>query len=206
MERAMENMIMERVLERNIEHTEMSARIAKTREYLDYIEEHCSNVRKAWKEISEKCKDMRFVWDDYVWFTINDAVLQHDLSKLDEEEFVQYRKAFYPTEVEKAVNGKYDMSAAWESHKANNPHHWENWTKIAAEDPYTHEVHCVHMVIDWTAMGYKFGDTAKEYYERNKDRISLPQWAIEFIYEIFRRVESVSEENDVKHRDYGRPI
>ena len=44
------------------------------------------------------------------------------------------------------------------------------------------------MVLDWMAMGYKFGDTAQEYYEKNKEKIELPDWAIEFIYEIFRRV------------------
>ncbi len=41
--------------------------------------------------------------------------------------------------------------------------------------------------------GYKFGDTAKEYYERNKDKISLLPEHEAFIYEIFNRIE--------KHRE-----
>lgn len=162
--------------------------IEKTRQYLDYVEEHYLNVQRAWKEISNKCKDMRFVWDDYVYFSIDEEVKRHDMSKLSEYEFVQYRKAFYPTE-EETGEGKYDMSAAWENHKANNPHHWENWTMIESDSPYVHEIHCIHMLIDWTAMGYKFGDTAQSYYEKNKGKIILPEWAVGFIYDVFSRIQ-----------------
>jgi hypothetical protein len=35
------------------------------------------------------------------------------------------------------------------------------------------------------AMGYEFGDTAQEYYENNKDKIFLPEWAIKEMYKIF---------------------
>ena len=41
------------------------------------------------------------------------------------------------------------------------------------------------MVIDWVAMGFEFGDTAKSYYESNKEKIVIPKWAEEFMYEIF---------------------
>lgn len=158
--------------------------IKKTREYLDYIEDHVLNVQKAWSELQDKCKDMRFISDDYVWALIDDYVKQHDLSKLSEHEFIQYRKSFYPLEHE----SKFDMSEAWEHHKENNPHHWENWTKKSGWIPFEWEVHCVHMVIDWMAMGYKFGDTAQSYYESNKDKIELPDYAVKFIYEIFERI------------------
>ena len=160
--------------------------IEKTQEYLSYIKEHVLNVRKAWGELQEKCKDMRFMWDDYYFFSISDEVDFHDISKLSEQEFVQYRKSFYPTDTEP----KYDISEAWEHHKNKNPHHWENWTSIKWVDNPTVEVHMVHMVLDWMAMGYKFGDTAQEYYESNKDKIKLPDYAVKFIYEIFSRIES----------------
>ena len=52
------------------------------------------------------------------------------------------------------------------------------------------EIDCVHMICDWMAMGYKFGDTARQYYESHKDKINLPEIAIPFIYEIFDRIES----------------
>lgn len=49
-------------------------------------------------------------------------------------------------------------------------------------------IHCVHMILDWMAMGMKFGDTAQQYYESNKSRIHLPEYAEEFMYEIFSRI------------------
>ena len=158
--------------------------IQKTREYLDYIEEHVNNAQKAWNELQNKCKDMKFIYDDYVFNQIDMEVKEHDLSKLSEQEFVQYRKSFYPTDFE----NKYDMSIAWEHHKINNNHHWENWTNKEYNNPYEKEIHCVHMVIDWMAMGYKFGGTTQNYYEKNKHKIKLPGWSVTFIYEIFERV------------------
>lgn len=165
--------------------------INKTREYLDYIEDHIKNVNKAWKLIQEKCKDMSIVVDDYYFNLLDIEVYYHDESKLSEQEFVQYRKAFYPTKDEIA-KGKYDMSEAWEHHKSLNPHHWETWAKDGQSKgfPYLNvwEVHCTHMVIDWIAMSFAMGGTAQEYYEKNKDRIKLPVYAVDYIYEIFKRV------------------
>lgn len=174
--------------------------IQKTREYLDYIEEHILNVEKAWKILQQKCKSMRFVWDDYIFNRIDEDILEHDKSKLSKEEFVQYRVKFYPTKKESdgelyaaAVND--DFEKAWLHHWQENDHHWENWTMYSSHDPYKEEICCVHMICDWMAMSMKFGDTPKSYYEKNKDRIHLPDWAIKFIYEIFECLEK-DDDND----------
>ena len=63
----------------------------------------------------------------------------------------------------------------------------EGTAKVYA-NPYAAEVHCVCMVIDWMAMGLEFGDTAEAYYEREKEKIRLPDWAVTFIGEIFERL------------------
>lgn len=160
--------------------------VEKTQEYLNYIREHVLNVRKAWGVLQEKCKDMRFMWDDFYFFSISDEVDFHDLSKLSEFEFVQYRKVFYPADNEP----KFDMSEAWEHHKKENAHHWENWTSINWSGNPGVEIHIVHMVLDWMAMGYKFGDTAQSYYEKNKEKIDIPEWAEAFIYQIFERIKN----------------
>lgn len=164
------------------------AKIEKTREYLDYLESHINNVLKAWEVLKRTCKDMRFVWDDYYFQHIQRAVELHDISKLSEKEFVQYRKHFFPLNA--AEKNSTDFITAWEHHKLHNPHHWENWTN--KQDRFGDnrwEINCVHMVLDWMAMGYFFEDTAQQYYESNKDKIILPDYAVEFIYEIFERVE-----------------
>lgn len=166
----------------------MLDKIGKFREYLDYLEEHYNNVQKAWKIIKDKCPSgkFRFLYDDYSYWVIEAAVLDHDVSKLSAEEFTQYRQFFFPTE-EEEDNGKKDkdlMKTAWEHHKSVNNHHWENWTKELCSSPCV-DVFVVLMVIDWMAMGIKFKNTARDYYEKNKDKIVLPEWAITLMYEIF---------------------
>ncbi len=47
----------------------------------------------------------------------------------------------------------------------------------------------MHMVIDWTAMGYKFGDTAQIFYEAHKDEMNFTDDQIKFIYEIFQHLQ-----------------
>jgi hypothetical protein len=39
-------------------------------------------------------------------------------------------------------------------------------------------------------MGYKFGDTAKSYYEANKSKMNLSAVHEAFVYEIFDRIEN----------------
>ena len=160
--------------------------IAKTQEYLNYLKRHIENVNKAWVVLQDKCKDLRFIYDDYVYHNIRMEVEIHDLSKLSLSEFVQYRQRFYPVKDEPICST--DFGEAWEHHKLCNGHHWENWTVQKYYNPYEAEMHCVHMVIDWMAMGFEFDDNAQKYYEKNKDKIELPDWAVKFIYEIFERL------------------
>lgn len=165
--------------------------ISKTKEYLDYVERHILNVEKAWKIIKEKCKDMRFIYDDFFYFNLEQEIKYHDVSKLSEQEFVRYREAFYPTKDEyENRNGKrLDLGKAWEHHKDNNLHHWESWTKANLKlHPCEWEIHCAHMVVDWVAMSYEFGDTAEKFYNKNKEKIKIPKYAEDFIKEIFKRI------------------
>ena len=151
--------------------------IAKTREYLDYLEEHINNIDKAYHEVATACDDLREVSDDSVYFELNEEVRNHDVSKFSKEEFTQYRAKFFPIVSEGITENDFDT--ALEHHKDHNPHHWE---KV---NGYTD---VFHMVVDWTAMGYKFGDTAQQYYELNSEDINLePKW-IEFMYKIFSRI------------------
>ncbi|MTB53059.1 DUF5662 family protein [Lewinella sp. W8] len=162
----------------------MLERIQKFREYLDYVERHYLNVQKAWLEIKLQCngKGFRFLDDDFVYHSIAAGVKAHDLSKLSAQEFTQYRQWFFPSEGEEKDKAAFD--SAWEHHKANNDHHWQTWTKKYENHPYA-DAFVVEMVVDWMAMGYEFGDTPRQYYENNKDKIDLPQWAIDLMYDIF---------------------
>ncbi len=159
--------------------------IKKTREYLDYIEEHLQNVRRAWDNIQFKCADMDFVIDKQIRGCIEQDVLNHDLSKFSSHEFTQYRSNFKPTTLDVSKPSGFDE--AWEHHKENNHHHWQTWTTQGTD--YTKKINCVGMIIDWTAMGYKFGDTAQAYFESGRERMEIPEEYKVFMYEIFKRLE-----------------
>lgn len=162
----------------------MKDRINKFREYLDYIERHYDNVQKAWRLINMKCpnNEFRFMHDDYVWNMIDSEVKRHDISKLSAEEFTQYRQFFFPTNKEDKDKGLFDK--AWEHHKLHNEHHWQTWTERYKNDIYA-DAFLLMNIVDWVAMGFEFGDTAKNYYEKNKEKIALPEWAISIMYKIF---------------------
>jgi Family of unknown function (DUF5662) len=158
-------------------------KIAKFREYLDYFERHYDNVQRAWALVNEKCqgKDFRFMSDDFVWGSIDEAIKMHDESKLSVHEFTQYRKYFFPVKGED--QNQKAFNSAWDNHRRVNEHHWENWT--AKNDLMYGDIFLVQMVCDWMAVGFEKGDTAKSYYEKNKDSIHLPEWGVKLMYRIF---------------------
>ena len=156
--------------------------IARVRRYNDYIEEHIKNVSKAWYILCERCQNMHPFYDDFLYWEIVGYIEKHDLSKFSKEEFIPYMNYFYGS-------GKEDFLAAWKHHIEHNPHHWENWTAIKEERfPNEQLCHCVCMVVDWMAMGMVKGDTAEQYYARNKHKIDLPEWAVRFLGDIFERL------------------
>lgn len=174
----------------------MREELNKFREYLDYIERHYDNVQTAWNLIQTKCKGkgFRFLTDDFCWHQINYDIVNHDYSKLSKEEFTAYRRKFFPTNTEKMLESsdskgdlkeqvEKDFLKAWHHHKNNNLHHWQSWT-AQKPTPYD-DCFVVMMMVDWVAMGFEFGDTAKSYYEKNKDQIKLPEWSVKLMYEIF---------------------
>jgi len=166
--------------------TEFKNKIAKFREYLDYVDRHYDNVQKAWKLVNDKCgsSGFRFISDDFVWNCIDQDVKDHDLSKLSEEEFTQYRQYFFPTENE--TKDKKLFLKAWDNHKEKNLHHWQSWT-AQTSTPYD-DAFVVMMAVDWIAMGFEFGDTARDYYEKNKENINIPEWSVILLNQIFDKV------------------
>jgi hypothetical protein len=162
----------------------MIEKIRKTRAYLDYLEEHYNNVQRAWDLIKEKCKDMRFIYDDFYYHQIDARVKNHDDSKLSKLEFCQYREFFYPVnEMEKKNSG---FKEAWDNHIILNAHHWENWAK---NPDLTHkEIFVVENIIDLVAMGFRFQDNAKDYFVKNKLDNEWPDWAVKLAIEIFKRI------------------
>lgn len=162
----------------------MLEKIQKFREYLDYIERHYQNVQGAWALIQEKCDkaQFRFLSDGKAFALIAQDVKYHDTSKLSAQEFTQYRQYFFPIEGEE--KDEQAFQSAWEHHKQHNVHHWQHWTQKYQDDPHA-DCYLVMMLVDWIAMSFEFGGTAREHYEQHKDQIHLPDRFIDLMYRIF---------------------
>lgn len=152
--------------------------IKQTRAYCDYLEEHFNNIAKAFDEVYSACRQLNFFIDDYNFHTLYREVELHDISKFSAEEFTQYREKFFPLNNQQVDVSDFDK--AWEHHYTNNTHHWESATT---------QLDVVHMIIDWTAMSYKFGGTAQSYYEANLHKIKLQPDLIGFMYTIFNKLK-----------------
>lgn len=151
-------------------------RIESIRKYLDYLENHLENVSLAFDQVSKACSEMWWVKDDVSWHTLHQDVCKHDMSKFSADEFIQYVEAFYQDRHVDEQKAKAALAAAWEHHKANNLHHHESATC---------DLDLVHMVIDWTAMGYKFGDTAELFYRKHAAEMNFSDAQVDFLNEIF---------------------
>ncbi len=161
--------------------------IEKIREYCDYLERHLKNVKDSWIILQDKCKDLPFIYDDYLFHSISDMISKHDLSKISKEEFIPYVEKFKPVKQRTGAQSD-NFPKAWKHHKENNPHHWENWANREFYNPYEWQCHCVCMIVDWMAMGMEFGDTAQEYYESQGSKIKLPESGVTLAYQIFDRL------------------
>ena len=159
----------------------------KERQYKKYINEHLEYIDKAFEEMV-MCPDMAWIgWETGLHADLYDQIKVHDESKWSVEEFEPYRKNFYPiNDEEKALNEE-DFETAWKHHYRNNRHHWECRQydecpngKLTKEQ----QIDCLENVIDWMAMGYKFNDRPYQFYEKNKDKISLPEAERNFIEKV----------------------
>lgn len=145
----------------------------KRNEYKEYIDEHISNVWKAWKQVTEIFKDEEFVTDIDINKTITKNILNHDISKYSFEEFEPYRMRFFSIIEDEKDNNSKVFDEAWKHHYTYNQHHWNYWVRsddiVVAMDL----IYIIEMICDWIAMGYKFKNTAYDYYYKNKDNIKL---------------------------------
>ena len=158
-------------------------------EYKEYIDNHRRNVQKSLDTMksNNECMDLIIKYTlinrEILINIIDDIIKSHDLSKYKEEEFDAYRKNFYPLNDEEKELNKLAFDKAWKHHYENNLHHWDYWHECGIPDNMS-PIFVVEMVCDWEAMGYKFGNTSKQWYEKNKNNIHLGEKQRMFAEEI----------------------
>ena len=158
--------------------------------YREYIDNHRLNVQKAWDNIKNNSECIELIEHKFVNTTLeasiellDELIKNHDMTKYSKEEFDAYRKEFYPITPEEKELNKEKFDLAWKHHYTNNLHHWNWWYESGNMNnmPFTH---VIEMICDWEAMGYVFGNTSKEYYEANKQKIQLGEKQRRFAEEL----------------------
>lgn len=120
--------------------------------YLDYILDHKLNLAKVFIYLVNRDSD------DFNLYAkeLRARIIEHDMSKYSEEEFIPYRNKFFP------VDGKLseeeievEFNKAWEHHWKNNRHHYKMYIH---DDKPMGKIDMLEFIIDISAMGYKFNN------------------------------------------------
>lgn len=152
--------------------------------YSGYIQEHRNNVKRAWCEANSSLTS-KLRLSSTEMRMISERVEVHDGTKYHEDEFDAYRMKFYPAmEDPPQIIVDKNFNIAWLHHIHHNKHHWEHWVIPALKNqPLDMDyMSIIEMLMDWKAMGYKFNNTPRDYFEKNKDKMILSDYTIREIY------------------------
>lgn len=174
-----------------------------SQEYNMYLEQHRSNVRRAYEWLKTYLfevvtKDSDFDISDYEF----QITIAHDESKDDLEEYDAYDAYFYGRN--RSYQVVQDFNYAWLRHIHRNPHHWQYWV-LNNDDPSEGEIvldmpynYIIEMICDWWAFSWNSGDltTIFKWYDEHKDYIKLSKKTRETVEDILERIkEKLSELN-----------
>lgn len=155
-------------------------RLRKEEEYLEYIKNHISNVKKAYVLYFAPLLDK-----DNICSTVSDEDLKkaiidlaqiidtHDASKFSDSEFDAYRAKYYPTnreeyddELKEEMEDRYQD--AWRHHYETNDHHPEHWVDPITKVPKDMELRAIiELLCDWEAMSLRFNTNTLNWYEND---------------------------------------
>ena len=148
----------------------------KDKEYMEYIDAHRNNAKKAWQE------DVSTLDDDFIQShkeILNEIIENHDQSKYSDDEFEPYRAKYYPINEEEGAVADGPFQVAWKHHYDNNAHHWQYWTNAEGDlddEKYDEEqvkLAYIEMLCDQLAMSMQFNNRPDEWYESNKENMKL---------------------------------
>lgn len=156
----------------------------KQKEYLDYINNHISNVQKTFlkffvpllekENISELFSDEEF---KEAMNRLQTSIPEHDASKFSDDEFDGYREKYYPTsneladpEFQQKVAEK--AEEAWISHYKHNWHHPAYWINDDGEIQDMSLDAIIEMVCDWASFSISKGDMSEciKWYENEASK------------------------------------
>lgn len=146
-----------------------------SKEYNKYLQEHRSNVAKAFYWIQENLPELLIGDYDYE----RQITAAHDQSKSNKDEYKAYNDYFYGKDQSFAIKQEFDK--AWLRHIHNNPHHWQYWV-LNNDDPDEGESlidipynYIMEMICDWWSFSFKQNklDEIFNWYNEHKKTMKL---------------------------------
>lgn len=186
--------------------------VEKKKEYVDYINEHIDNVKKAYQKLfvdnsayvinsSDDPEAMKEAIENLYQF-----IKVHDYSKFSEEEFEPYRVKYFPTNEEKNLDKdliEKNFQEAWKHHYRENDHHPLFWCDDQGQPKEDMSlVAILHMLCDWEAMSMKFKSSTYDWYyndakEERDEMTENTKKTVEKLLEIlFRHDYGNTEQNN----------
>ena len=147
-------------------------------QYLSYLDRHRAGVRKFYDSIMLPILEEEMV-DEELLHEIEELIANHDASKNDPVEFNAYRDYFYDKENHSRSSEEFNQ--AWNHHQKCNPHHWQYWVLVNDVDEPQYQPmdiplkYIAEMLCDWHSAGNHYGNTAYEWYEKQKDKMILSE-------------------------------
>ncbi|NQU12663.1 MAG: hypothetical protein HQ561_00880 [Desulfobacteraceae bacterium] len=119
----------------------------------------------------------------------------HDLSIFRSSEFFSYARFFHAKNRTSNYRQSDEIDSDFQKgrchHKKRNKHHWNYWVSVTRKNKIQPipmpEKYVKQMIADWRGISRKFGGTAREYYEKNRDFMILQRETIGVIERTFRQ-------------------
>lgn len=166
----------------------------KIQEYKDYVEQHRSNVKKAWNYIKEI--DNPYIQNNID--IISENIDNHDLDKYKDDIFDSYRKKYFPINDEESNEVMENIENIFKIHYSRNPHHWQYWLDDDGDlNDLMHNnedidndvmIAYIEMLCDWCSFGLKNNNPkeVRNWYISNKPTITLFPKEQEVLEEILK--------------------
>lgn len=160
-------------------------------QYDNYLQQHKSNVAKAFYWIRDNIPDLIKGCDGIE----QQICYAHDYSKNDTGEYGAYDAYFYGGN--RSFQVVRNFNRAWLSHIHKNPHHWQHWILIN-DDPNEGEVildmpyeYVVEMVCDWWAFSFASGNLEEifKWYDEHKDYMKLSHSTRKLVENILMQIK-----------------
>ncbi len=149
----------------------MDIKIQKEDEYIEYINNHITNVKKAYENLRSIETELMARVPEINYSNLHNTyqrIIVHDASKFSDEEFDAYRRHFHSINDAEKKDSEEDFKEAWKHHYVYNDHHPEHFN---GKEMFPKEA-VLEMICDWIAMGYNGKPTlsAYDWYYQNKDK------------------------------------